>query len=47
MRKFQQSFPALHHTVVYRDGELRGLQQLGCLGRNLYQQQRKAVVHDR
>jgi len=35
--KFQKAFPALHHTLIYRDGELRGLPQLNRLGRELYQ----------
>jgi arsenite-transporting ATPase len=44
MHKFQRTFPTLRHTVVYRDGELRGLEQLGSLGRELYQQQQHTAV---
>jgi arsenite-transporting ATPase len=45
-RKFRQTFPALHHTLIYRDGELRGLRQLNSLGRDLYQSpRRETVVH--
>lgn len=34
--KFWQTFPGKHHAVVYREGEPRGLKQLGELGQVLY-----------
>ena len=45
-RKFQQTFPALHHTLIYRNGELRGLLRLNSLGRDLYQSRHEAVAHE-
>jgi arsenite-transporting ATPase len=36
--KFQHTFFETHQTVVYRRGELRGLQQLKTLGETVYKQ---------
>jgi arsenite/tail-anchored protein-transporting ATPase len=44
-RRFERTFPTLHHTLIYRDGELRGLSQLNRLGRDLYQTPLEAVAH--
>jgi len=40
--KFWQTFRGKHHTVVYREGEPRGLKQLGELGQMLYRTMPKA-----
>jgi len=35
-QKFFEAFPALHHTVIYRQGEPQGVGQLAQLGHALY-----------
>ncbi len=41
MSGFKQSFSTQHHTLIYRQGELRGLERLGDLGWSLYQPAQK------
>jgi arsenite-transporting ATPase len=36
-KKFLKSFSGIHQTLVYRQGEPRGLERLGELGETLYQ----------
>jgi len=38
MREMKREMPDLHHTIIYRRGEPRGLRQLEDLGRSLYRQ---------
>jgi len=35
-QKFSEAFPDLHHTLIYRQGEPRGVEQLSELGHALY-----------
>lgn len=35
-REFFEAFPALHHTVIYRQGEPQGVEQITQLGHALY-----------
>jgi hypothetical protein len=45
-KKFLKSFSDIHQTMVYRQGEPRGLDQLGELGEALYQPARKAGIEE-
>jgi arsenite-transporting ATPase len=42
--QFRQRFPAQRHTLVYRQPELAGLEQLENFGRRLYQPASKELV---
>jgi arsenite-transporting ATPase len=45
-RKLQRDFPHIHQTLVYRQGEPRGMDRLGELGEALYQPARKARIEE-
>ena len=42
--KFQQTFSGIHQTTVYRQGEPRGMDQLGELGEALYKPRPKGSI---
>ena len=41
--KFEQNFPDINRTVVYRQGDLRGDEKLGAFGQLLFQQTHRAA----
>ncbi|MBI2191522.1 MAG: ArsA family ATPase [Planctomycetes bacterium] len=43
--KFQRTFSALHQTIVYHQGDLRGVEKLGDLGKELYETPRGPNGH--
>ncbi|MEW6731765.1 MAG: ArsA family ATPase [Acidobacteriota bacterium] len=43
--KFEQTFSSKHHTLVYRQSDLRGLQRLQELGEALYRSNKQISVH--
>jgi arsenite-transporting ATPase len=42
-RLFQETFSGSRHVLIYRHGEPRGLQQLGIMGKALYQPARRVL----
>jgi arsenite/tail-anchored protein-transporting ATPase len=44
--KFHQTFPGIHHTLVYRHGEPRGIARLGELGDALYKSTGKVGIEE-